>query len=171
LFAVLRELRDRGVLAPDRFELRLRASGHDEYFRDLAHRNGVSDLVRVVPHIGYRPALAEMMSVDALLLLQGAPSNPAVPAKLYEYLRARRPIVSLVHPKGETARVLREAGLPYVAAPDDMTAVRALFTRWLSERFDNRSCVVLSDIVARYSRRVQAQVLANLLDRIRQTRC
>ena len=64
----------------------------------------------LAPPIGYGEALAEMISSDALLILQASNCNDQIPAKLYECLRARRPILGLTDPAGDTAAALRAAG-------------------------------------------------------------
>nr|WP_316640654.1 glycosyltransferase [uncultured Roseateles sp.] len=76
---------------------------------------GVIERRAYLPH---RQALAEMMAADALLLLVGTPRNGlaveavagVLPAKLFEYLRAGRPILLLGDETGDSARLLREQG-------------------------------------------------------------
>jgi len=59
----------------------------------------------------YKLALREMLSADALLVMQASNCNEQIPAKVYEYLRAGRPIVCLSDPRGDTVEVLRQAGV------------------------------------------------------------
>ena len=56
-------------------------------------------------------ALAEQLAADGLLLFQAANCNHQIPAKLYEYLRAGRPILALTDAAGNTAATLRGAPL------------------------------------------------------------
>ena len=44
-----------------------------------------------------------MLRADGLLILQAANCNEQIPAKLYKYLRARRPIVALTDPQATLA--------------------------------------------------------------------
>src|SRR5690606_22774240 len=44
--------------------------------------------------------------------------------KLYEYLAARRPILALAEPSGETAAVLRQTPAGIVVSPDDEDGLR-----------------------------------------------
>src|SRR5262249_38739590 len=148
--AAIRSLRDEGILRPDNFELRLRDSGHDAHFSELARTLGVSELVSLLGPLPYRQALAEMLDSDGLLVLQGKPSNPAIPAKVYEYLRARRPILGLVHPDGETATLLRHLGLDTMAPLDDIAGIRKLLLQWLTP--DRKFELPTNEAVVRYSR-------------------
>jgi hypothetical protein len=88
----------------------LRATGCDDCLRGLLGQLRIDDIVMLEPRVGYREALAEMLAADGLLVLQAANCNYQVPAKLYEYLRARRPILALTDAAGDTAQTLADAG-------------------------------------------------------------
>ncbi|MEO9150139.1 MAG: glycosyltransferase, partial [Burkholderiaceae bacterium] len=118
LFAALGRLAQAGVLTPADLRLRFRASMHDDLLKAVAQSHGATDFLELCPAIGYRDALAEMLSVDALLVLQAANCNEQIPAKIYEYLRAARPILAFTDPAGDTAGVLRDAGLHAIARLD-----------------------------------------------------
>lgn len=124
LFEAVSQLHKEGFFSDRPLRLILRATGHDEYLRDLLERFGISELVTIEPALAYIDALAEMMTVDCLLLLQGYPSNPAIPAKLYEYLRARKPILALVHRQGCTAELLRKLGTPVIASIESVAEIK-----------------------------------------------
>ncbi|MDZ7829182.1 MAG: GNAT family N-acetyltransferase [Halofilum sp. (in: g-proteobacteria)] len=131
LFAALERLRRE---APDTFGrllIRFRAPVQDELLRDLARRHEVQDAIEVLPAIGYRDALEEMLRADGLLVLQASNCNQQIPAKLYEYLRARRPIIALTDPAGDTAAVARAAGIDTIAPLDDDAAIAGLLRRFL----------------------------------------
>lgn len=117
-FAALRALRANGQLPPG-LRVILRATSFDATYRPLIAELGLTDVVELAPAVGYRAALREMLDADGLLLFQGHTSNPAVPAKVYEYLRARRPILALADAQGETAALLRRAGVGTLVPIDD----------------------------------------------------
>jgi len=50
-----------------------------------------------------------------LLLLQASNCNSQIPAKVYEYLRAGKPILALTDPEGDTATLLRNLGINTIA--------------------------------------------------------
>ena len=117
LMAALAMLKERGNDGR-RLRIRFRAAVHDRLLLDLARAHGVEDMLEVVPHLPYRQALVEMLRADALLLLQAANCNEQIPAKLYEYLRARRPILALTDPAGTP--------LPYCATAGSMRLRRSI---------------------------------------------
>jgi len=123
LFDALRQLQQSGQLHPSGFRLRFRASGHEAILKKLGDQYGVSELIELMPAIAYRDALEEMMAVDALLVMQASNCNAQIPAKIYEYLRARKPILGLTDPNGDTARVLKNAGINTQARLDSTAEI------------------------------------------------
>lgn len=131
LFAAVAALRARGHIGAASFRLVLRAAVHEDFLRQLAQQHGIADLVEIAPALPYRAALSEMLAADALLLLQAANCNDQVPAKLYEYLRARRPLLALTDAAGDTAALLRDCGIDTVGPLDDSARIEALLERFL----------------------------------------
>jgi glycosyltransferase involved in cell wall biosynthesis len=163
LFAAMAQLRKEGAL-PAGFKVVLRASGHDAQISQLASRENVSDLVELAPSLTYRQAIAEMFASDGLLLLQGRTSNPAIPAKLYEYLRVRRPILALVHPDGDTAGLIRESRAAIAAPLDDTAAIVTALREFLRACAIGQAPIASDSIVAAWSRASQTATLAAVLD-------
>lgn len=163
--AVARLSRD-GVVSPQSLRIVLRSTGHDKHHRRLIDENGIGDLVTLAPRTPYREALREMLDVDGLLLFQGSNCNHQVPAKVYEYFRARRPILALTAAEGDTAGVLREANLDAIAPLDDEERIAAELTRFLADLRAGRARVAADDEVRRHSRTARTRALAELLDAV-----
>lgn len=164
LFAALRRLADAGAVDATRFRLRFRAAGHEALLQELTTRYRVEGLVESMPPIPYRAALEEMVRADGLVILQADNCNEQIPAKLYEYLRAGRPIVALTDPRGDTATALRHAGIDAIARLDSVEEIVALLARFLDDVRANRARRPAPEAVARASRREAARALAALLD-------
>lgn len=164
LFAALARLKARGIATAATLQVVLRASGHEsEYQRDL-RALGIDDIVRLEPAVDYLDALREMLSVDGLLVLQASNCNFQVPAKVYEYIRAGRPIMALTDPAGDTARTLDAAGTGLVARLDSTEDIAGALITFLEQiRRENwrRPDAVT---VASYSREHQTARVAGLLD-------
>ena len=81
----------------------------------LAAVHGIADRIVVRPRVPHQTALALQLHADALLLLQWNNKHDRgnIPAKLFEYLYARRPILAIGYEQGIAAQLLRErdAGL------------------------------------------------------------
>jgi glycosyltransferase involved in cell wall biosynthesis len=162
LMAALRKLVDARNPHVQQLRLRFRAPVHDARLMALAAHEGVAHLVEVQPAVDYRSALEEMLRADGLLVLQAASCNEQIPAKLYEYLRARRPIVALTDPAGDTARTLGRAGIGSVAPLDDPAAIANLLAAFLAA--PHAFALPADAVIARHSRRARTAELAALLD-------
>ena len=165
LFEALGRLKAEGRLSPADVHIRFRASVHDDLLQSLAQAHGAQDFIELCPAVPYREALAEMLSVDALLVMQASNCNAQIPAKIYEYLRAGKPILGLTDPDGDTAGVLRGAGLGNIVALDSASeiarALPELVQRWRLGQ------VTLPDAsaVEQASRFGRSRSLVNLLER------
>lgn len=162
LMAALRLLHDAGCIRPGQLLLRFRAAMHDELLRDLARQHGVSDYIELSPAVAYRQALSEMLQVDGLLLLQAANCNEQIPAKAYEYLRAGRPILCLSDPAGDTAQVLRQAGITHMARLDSASDIAALLQHHL--KHPGQGLLPTTEAVTAASRLGRSQQFAQWLD-------
>ena len=161
LFAALAMLRSRGIDGR-RLRVRFRAPEHDELLRDLARRYEVESMVDVMPRVRYQEAVVEMLRADGLLVLQAANCNAQIPAKLYEYLRAGRPILALTDPAGDTAAVMCKNGVNAIARLDNAAAIADLLARFVAG--DRSGMVASSSAVSLASRSARADELAKLLD-------
>ncbi len=153
-----------GVL--DKVEIRLRATGHDEYLQSLIDDFGIQDVVKLYPSLPYSKALEEMLVVDGLLLLQASNCNHQIPAKVYEYLRAQKPVLALTDLSGDTARVLQEAGAGILTPLDDRQAIKKDFLHFLAELRDERVPILSASDVQQFSRKQKTRELARLLDEL-----
>lgn len=164
LFEALAAAKVAGRVDAARLRLRLRATAHDDFVLALARRLDVADLVEVAPPLPYADALAEMLRADALLLLQSNDCNDQIPAKAYEYLRARRPVLTLADPAGDTAQLMRRAGLPQIAALEDGPGIAAVLDRFLDDLFHGRAALPAASAIAAASRESRTGELARVLD-------
>ncbi|HYA98284.1 MAG TPA: glycosyltransferase [Methylomirabilota bacterium] len=162
-FAALASLKAQGRVSGATLHVRLRASGYDDYYRRKIQEHGIADIVTLDPATPYLDALAEMLAADGLLVFQGRTSNPAVPAKLYEYLRARRPIFALVDAEGDTSAVLRRARSGTQVPLDDPRKIEQGLVRFLEDVRRGASPLPDPQDIAAHSRVVKARELAALL--------
>jgi glycosyltransferase involved in cell wall biosynthesis len=80
--------------------------------------------------LGFMPqdaAVRQMEEADYLLLVMT--DAPSLTGKLFEYLATGKPILAIVQPDGEVARILQQTGAGWYAAPDDPAGIRNLLDR------------------------------------------
>ncbi len=164
LFTALANLRKAGKVDPASLNVVLRASGHDDLYRGLLREKGLDDMVFLEPSISYIDALAEMLRADGLVLVQGSVSNPNIPAKLYEYLRARRPIFALTDEKGDTAAVLRSAKVGTLASLDSVSSIESGLENFLRQLRQKTALVATDQEIQSHSRESKVRQLAKLFD-------
>jgi glycosyltransferase involved in cell wall biosynthesis len=166
LFEAIALLLARGQIDAARFKLLLRATGHDAYLATLIAQHGIGSVVELAPHVSYRTALAEMLTAGGLLILQASNCNHQVPAKLYEYLRARRPILALTDPVGDTASALRRAGIDSIAPLDARDAIVDALALFLAQAKDGTAPLAGDAAIFANSRRERTRQLAAVLDQV-----
>lgn len=107
-----------------------------------------------------------MLAVDGLLLLQAANCNNQIPAKLYEYLRAQRPILALTDPVGDTAQKLKSMGIDTIAPLDSTEEIQQALSHFLALLQKGRAPVASADKISANSRASTTGDLAMLLNAI-----
>jgi len=100
----------------------------------LATEHGVADRVFIHDPVPYKASLALQASADVLLLLQWNNERDAgtLPAKFFEYLGARRPILSLGYEHGDLAAMIRERAAGLVA--NDPEVIARQLRAWIAQK-------------------------------------
>ena len=166
LFEALARLRRDGLLAPHNFQLLLRATGHDAWLAGLLVKYGIGDLVTLAPLLPHGEALREMQSADGLLLLQATNCNGQIPAKLYEYLRCRRPVLALTDLAGDSAAKLRLCGIDTIGQLASSGDCARALLRFLELARQGRAPLASNSAIALHSRQTRSHALAELLDQV-----
>jgi len=165
-FEALAALYQQGLVSPTSLKVILRATGHDSYLLQLIDQYGIRGIVLLAPPISYQDALSEMLTADGLLVLQASNCNNQIPAKLYEYLRARRPILALTDPVGDTAATLTNMGIDTIAPLDSKDGIMHELLHFLALVKENNAPVASMEKVLKNSRRSKSKELANLFNRV-----
>ncbi len=163
-FEALAALLKEGRIGPETLQIRLRAAVHDAWLSALIEQYGIGSIVSLAPHVPYREALTEMLTADGLLVLQGSSCNCQIPAKIYEYLRARRPVLALTDAAGDTATTLRQAGIDTVGPLDERDGVMASLMDFVTRVRAGTAPLPSDEVVRANSREARAAKLAALLD-------
>ncbi|KIO49479.1 glycosyltransferase [Nitrosospira sp. NpAV] len=167
-FEALAVLAGQGLISHTDLHVILRATAHDSYLLQLIDRYKIGDIVSLAPPISYREALSEMLAADGLLILQASNCNNQIPAKLYEYLRARRPILALTDPAGNTAAALISVGIDTIAPLDSKNDIMRELPRFLALIKGNKAPIASMENALAASRRSRTKELSALLDDVAQ---
>jgi len=163
-FAALADLRREGKISPANLHIVLRGSGSEEFYRQQLRQHAIEDIVSLEKSISHHSALEEMLRADGLLLFQAANCNHQIPAKLYEYLRARRPIFAMTDPEGDTAKLLKSVGVETIAALDRKDCIAEGLLNFLTRIHEGHATSPADHEILRHSRKFRSQELAALLE-------
>lgn len=166
LFAALGRLKRAGRIGASTLCLRFRAAVHDDLLRRLASENDITDVVEVQPAIPYENALEEMCRADGLLVLQAGDCNDQIPGKVYEYLRANRPILCLADPNGDTHRLIVAAGVSSTADLSSSEEIEVALLRFLGMLLRGEALRPKPEAIRDSSRLHRTRQLAEILDRV-----
>lgn len=164
-FRALASLKGSGFLERFNIEFRLRATGNDEYYRNMIASHGLTSIVNIAPRISYIAALEEMRSTSALMIFQADNCNDQIPAKIYEYMYCRKPILAFTDPEGETGRLLGELGVEHIVKLEDERQIEQTLKDFLPRLARDRAFVIPDGAVTRYSRASLSSELAGVLAR------
>lgn len=165
--ALARLKRDGNISAAD-LRVTLRATANDGPYRATLAELGIDDLVELAPPLPYVQALREMLDAHGLLVFQAGNCNHQTPAKLYEYLRAGRPILAVTDPAGDTAATLLAAECPaeQIALIDNEQSIYERLSAFLAVLRQRRAPLPHIARVQQWSRKGQACALAETLERL-----
>ncbi|MBM4162443.1 MAG: glycosyltransferase family 4 protein [Ignavibacteria bacterium] len=161
------ELASEGKIAVDKIKLKFIGRFGSEVL-EMLRSSPVRDAIEIVPYLPHSESVKELLRADALLLVvdEAAGSEGIVPGKVFEYIGARRPIIALA-PEGAVAELMRETRSGYVAANQDIPAIKAVFIEcyqnFLYDRSQGRQD---AEAVKQYDRREITRQLATLLDNL-----
>jgi glycosyltransferase involved in cell wall biosynthesis len=156
-----------GSVPPFRFEF----LGRTADLATDAQRRGLSEAIVCRGQVTYRQTLDEMVGADVLLLMDTLDRHIGVPAKLYEYLGAGRPVLATGESGGDLAAVLGESGVPFrIARPNDPAAIRSAVVEMVRGVADHTLPAVRDEARRQFTREALAGRLAALLDTLRKAK-
>jgi len=132
-----------------------------------AARRGLSAVVECRPHVPHAGVFEAFARADALLMIEapGYWAEFSYAAKVFDYLLPGKPVLALVEPGGNSARLLEAAGLGRVAHPADRAAIRRALLDCLALKGAPPKAMDISrPPLAGFDRRRLAGKLAAVLD-------
>ena len=164
-FVILSELYKTGKISPSDLKIVLRAPTYETYYRKKIQETGIEKIVFIEPLVSHQEAIKEMLNADGLLLFWSHDMcNYQIPAKTYEYLRARRPIFSMLDSEGDTAKLLKKIGINTIVPPDSKEEIREGFLNFLSQVRKGHMPALNDDEIKKYTRKMGTMELAKILE-------
>lgn len=165
-FSAVAKLKERQQINANTLRIVLRSTGHDDYIRNLINTKNIDDIVFLEPGISYEAALTEMLAVDGLIIFQAENCNHQIPAKVYEYLRAKRPIVAFTDLGGDTANLLRQLGVDTIFPLNDKDKITHGLYSFIQKAIGDNAAIAQTNDILRFSRCAATEQLAEVFDSI-----
>lgn len=162
-FRALARLKREGRISSGNLSIVFRAPGSESLYQTLIDEMSISDILQLKPHVPYQQALKECSDASALLLFQAASCDHQIPAKAYEYLRLRKPILALTSDSGDTAALLREVGGATIVDITNEQHIYGELPAFLQRIRERSHPFPDAQRIQRYARRNQAGQLSKCL--------
>jgi glycosyltransferase involved in cell wall biosynthesis len=169
LFDAMRDLGARPPLPGVRVELHIlgRADVDRAEIERAIRERGLADSVVFRGQVSYQESLDAMAAADINVLFDTPNRRFGVPAKLYEYFGAQRPILALTEADGDAAGILRECGLVHrVAHPRRAADIRDALADLMLAAARGTPAVTDPARLVQFTRERLTAVLAGIMDEV-----
>jgi glycosyltransferase involved in cell wall biosynthesis len=171
VFAALGRIIAQGRLRAEECEIRFVGGGEygdSDEVRRAIDTAGLAGSVTFVQRVPYEQSLKELTVADLLLLLQASDDTVGlVPAKLYEYLRAEKPVLALVR-TGAVSEIMEQVrggwAVDSRAQTDLDVALADAVDAWRAGRLAERCARI--EVLRRFDRHALAGELAGVFDAV-----
>ncbi len=163
LYAAIRKLRDEDGITPSQLcvEIMGEISAVEE---ERIRRSGVSVFIERLGYLPHRNVMKRLQKADLAWLPYHSEYSPLiVPAKTYEYIGSGTPVLAVVNPHHETARLISQTGAGMVIGEGDVDGVADALRLLLKGKFPYSP---ERKAIARFDRRCQAGQLAEILNEL-----
>ena len=151
--------------------LKINLIGHiDASVKNYITEKGLNEKVSNIEYMQHSQVLDYQRKSDLLLLLipRAKKAECILTGKLFEYLAAGRPILSVGPAEGDAAKVLYETCCGATADYDDKAKMKEMILDYFNKRIDNQLIMGDREEVAKYSRRNLTKDYVRLLNDITQ---
>ena len=170
LFKAIAELKEEGRISPNDFEVRFFGGGTLANLLPAIKYHQLEGIVKICGLVPFKESIQKQKESTMLLLLgwNDHRERGFYTGKVFEYLGARRPILS-IGPKGDVVdELLKDTGAGVVIS--SVNEIKARLSQWIEEFKDSGDIVSHfkpdSTAIFRYTRKQQAAKLAKLLEEV-----
>lgn len=157
-----------GIIPRDSICVRFIGNIKEKPLRRKIRENGLDGIAEILPYMTHRECIRHMLRSHVLLLLEGGKGSECFyTGKVFEYVRAKRPILALVPGDGAAAEIIRRTRTGVICDWWDVASIERalaeLYSRWLSNTLDLEPD---QGEIGKYERRALAGTLAAIFDEI-----
>ncbi|TSA23972.1 glycosyltransferase [bacterium] len=138
--------------------------------RKLFHNSGFMKHIILSPQVSHKESINYIMQSDFLLLfIAKIDSEIVIPAKLFEYLAAKRPILSMIPKHGEAAHIIEKFSAGLICEPDDVQKIKENILEMIKYKqlgIINEIFPIIENNYSAYERRNLTKKLVDVLNNL-----
>ncbi len=126
----------------------------------------LADFVELIPQVSHQKSIEYLLSSDFLLLfIAKKNSEIVIPAKLFEYLAAKKPILAIMPLHGEAADLIRNLQAGYLVEIDDVKQIKKYILQLCLLAKEKKEIFQFDETkIKQYERQNQTRQLAELFN-------
>ncbi|MBW8049400.1 MAG: glycosyltransferase family 4 protein [Cytophagales bacterium] len=131
------------------------------------NKSGLTSELKQIQYLAHSEVLQTLFESQILLLLLNNTPNVmgVIPGKLFEYLAAKRPILCIGPPEGDSGKIIKDCNAGYVYDFEDKVGIKKRLKE-LYEIYKSEKHYIKSNKIERYSRKNLTRQMADLLNEI-----
>ncbi len=156
---------DGGKLDKKKLEIRIVGNIYDKVIDAYSKAYDLEGNIKSYGYLAHRESIQMLFNSDIILLVigKGKGSRNFYTGKIFEYIRANRPILAIVPEDGVAADVIRETKTGLVVDPEDIRgisdALTSYYKAWERDSIDHNKD---DSQIKKYSRKAQTKKLAEI---------
>jgi len=166
LFKAIQRMDSEHIISQHDFQLTF-VGKVEEVIHDSIKDYGISGYVTLVPYVPHRQALefSSKATIMLLLITQSQKNIRILPGKTFEYMRTKKPVLSLGPENGEVARILDESNTGRVIDySKDEEIFRYLKTMYLNWKGNKSFPKLTTHILEKYTRKSLTRQLTTVFN-------
>lgn len=150
----------------DRLEIRIVGNVYKKVLDEYAEQYDLTGIIKAYGYMPHKQSIQMLYNSDILLLLigKGKGSENFYTGKLFEYIKADRPILGIVPQNGAAAQVIIETNTGDIVDPNNIEGISDSIIKYYHSWEKGESLHSPKwDKIEKYSRKSQAKKLANII--------
>lgn len=164
----MKELVLEGKIMKEDFIIRIVGNVKESVIQDYKKNYQLEENIVNYGYLSHRESIRKLLEGDVSLLLigKGKGSENFYTGKLFEYLRAKKPILAIVPENGAAARAIEECNAGIVCEPADVEAIKRAVLKLYEMKLENEEYRFIDGEIKKYARDRQAEELEKIIYKI-----
>jgi len=156
---------DKGSIDKERLEIRIVGNIYESAIDSYKEKYGLQGVIKSYGYLPHKESIQMLFNSDIILLVigKGKGSKNFYTGKIFEYIRADRPILAIVPDHGAAASVINDTNTGVVVDPEDIEGVSKALDMFYNDFLSQKNTHAPNeDAIMKYSRKSQTEKLANI---------